>query len=405
MRYSLKLLVIVAVAGMMAVPAVADWTAGVDAYKQGDWATAEKEFAEVTKNSPEHPSGFQMLGYVQMRQGKTSQAVGNLRKAVELGSDDPTVRLQLGQGLAKMDEYGQAFDVLDELSLANVPSSQRTHFALLYATCARRTNRTREATEVLEAQVRADSSNADLHRALGSAYKAVGRDSKAFSEFERAWQLDPSDTTSGRLAVSAAIRVARRSASESTKDNYYRRASTIAEKLAQGDPTLDHLLLVGEAHMGADDYSTALRWFNRAQSEHPDNALAFFYKGQCYSSMRQTSNALRELQKALSLGPSGDLRTKIHNQMGYVYDLREQYDRAMSSYRNAGNSAKVVEMRQKQEKKEQNLKADAELREFKRRVRELEAKINEFEELGQAEEVEMLREQLRELKKVLAERQ
>lgn len=405
MRKLLKLLVVVAVTTLVAAPAVAEWGAGVEAYKKGDWATAEKEFAEVTKSSPEHPSGFQMLGYVQMMQDKTSQAVGNLRKALELGSKDPTVRLQLGQGLAKMDEYAQAFDVLDELSLDRVPSSHRTHFALLYAACARHTNRTRQATNVLEAQVRADSGNADLHRALGSAYKATGRDSKAFSEFERAWKLDPSDTTSGRSAVAAAIRVARRSASESTKDNYYRRAATIAEKLAQANPSLDHLLLVGEAYMGAGQYSTALRWFDRAASDHPDNALVFFYKGQCYSSMKQTSNALRELRRALSLGPSGELRTKIHNQMGYVYDLREEYDRAMSSYRNAGNSSKVAEMRQKKEKQQQNLKADAELREFKRRVRELEAKINEFEELGQADDVEVLREQLRELKKVLAERQ
>ena len=101
------------------------------------------------------------------------------------------------------------------------------------------------------------------------------------------------------------------------------------------------------------------------------------------------------------MGPSGKLRTQIHNQMGYTYDKKKDYAKAAQSYEAAGNSAKKAEMLKKSEMQKDNQAADAERADFERKLRGLELQIQELEAIGEVEEANELRKQLEELKKAL----
>ena len=68
-------------------PVSAEWNKGLEAYKAKDWATAAKEFEEVTKTNPDYAGAYYMLGLSQRAAGNLSPALASLRKAVEL---DPT---------------------------------------------------------------------------------------------------------------------------------------------------------------------------------------------------------------------------------------------------------------------------------------------------------------------------
>jgi tetratricopeptide (TPR) repeat protein len=392
---------VIVLALAVAVPTHAGWEEGVAAYRSRDYSAAAKEFEDVTKTNPDFAGGYYMLGLCQSSLGQLSPAVANLRKAVELEGDNAQYKLALAQALVKTREYQQAYSILKPLNMASLDARLRSNYALLFASAATKTGRPEEAIGVLTTQIRADGSNPRLHQALGVAHNDTGDDPKAFEAFKRAFELNPKDEESGRSAVYAGIAAARRSRSDTQKGRYYTETGRIAERLVSAAPTFEHKLLAGEAWLGAKDYRKALGWFDQAQSMKPQNVLVLYYRAQCRTSLNQLDAAINDLQQALRIGASGKRRTQIYNQMGYVYDRKQDYRKAADAYQEAGNRSKVAEMQGKQEKKNQNIQAQKEQDELRRTIRALELQIRELEEIGEVDDANELRKQLDELKKHL----
>ncbi len=376
------------------VPANAEWNRGLEAYNKKDWATAVKEFEEVTKTNPDYAGAYYMLGVSQRASGQLSPAIANLRKAVKLDGSQASYKIALGQALLQTDRFQDAYEVLKPLNISSLDASHRTSYALLFAQAATKTNRAGEAVSVLTTQARADSGNPRLQQALGSAYSATGDEAKAFAAFKKAFELNPKDVTSGRNAVRAGILVARRSSSTQQKSRYYSQAAQVAEKLATSSPTFDHQLLAGEAWLGAKEYSRALGWFDKARAKQPNNALVYFYSAQCKTSLNQLNPAIADLQQALKNRPTGKLRTQVYNQGGYIYDKKKDYSNAIGWYQEAGNQKMVAEMRVKQDSAAQNLQAQQECKEFKRKIDALQLQVTELEKLGDMDNAKLLKDQL-----------
>ena len=385
------------------VPAHAEWNKGLEAYKNKDWATAVKEFEEVTKTNPDYAGGYYMLGVSQRAAGQLSPALASLRKAVELDGSQPSYKLALAQALLQAKQYQDAYSLLKPLSISSLEAAHRSTYALLFAQAATKTNRPGEAINVLSGQARADAKNPALEQALGAAYAATGDEAKAYEAFKKAFELDPSDTTSGRNAARAAIAVARRSNSNTEKADYYTGAARIAEKLAGSSPTFEHELLAGEAWLGAKQYEKALGWFGKASAKQPKNALPHYYSAQCRTSMGDLNDAIADLQQALKLGPSGKLRAQIYNQGGYVYDKKKDYDKAAQWYGEAGNQKMVAQMQDKKETQAGNIEHDKECREFKKKIDALRLQVQELEKLGDNDNAKLLKDQLPGLEKQYAE--
>ena len=385
------------------VPANAEWNKGLEAYKKKDWATAVKEFEEVTKTNPDYAGAYYMLGVSQRANGQLSPAIASLRKAVELDGSQASYKIALGQALLQVDRFQDAYEVLKPLNISSLDASHRTSYALLFAQAATKTNRAGEAVSVLTTQARADTGDPRLQQALGSAYTATGDEAKAFEAFKKAFELNPKDVTSGRNAVRAGISVARRSTSAQQKARYYGQAAQVAEKLATSSPTFDHQLLAGEAWLGAKEYSRALGWFDKARAQQPNNALVYYYSAQCKTSLNKLNPAISDLQQALKNRPAGKLRTQVYNQGGYIYDKKKDYNNAISWYQEAGNQKMVSEMRVKQDSAAQNLQAQQECREFKRKIDALQLQVEELEKLGDMDNAKLLKDQLPILERQYAE--
>jgi tetratricopeptide (TPR) repeat protein len=388
-------------------PAFAEWNKGLDAYKANDFATAAREFEEVTKTNPDYVGGYYMLGLCQRSQNNLSAALGNLRKAVELDAagekPDPRYGIALSQALNQAKQYNEAYTSLKKFDFASLPASYRTSYALLFANAANETNRSAEAVSVLNAQIRAEASNASLYQALGVAQDALGSDKEAFAAFKRAFELDPKDQASGRYAIRSAIVAARRSSAAADKSRYYTEAAQIAERLAAASPTFEHNLYAGEAWLGAKQYSKALAWFEKAKAQQSRNALVYYYIGQSYTSLEQYSNALSSLQQALSLNTDADLRKKIYNQMGYVHEKNKDFARAKQAYLEAGNTAQANAMDGKAEARAGNLEHEKQCKDFKLKIDALALQAEEFEKLGDMESAKQLRDQLVMLQRQYAE--
>ena len=384
-------------------PAHAEWNKGLEAYKKKDWATAVKEFEEVTKTNPDYAGAYYMLGVSQRALGQVSPAIASLRKAVELDGSQASYKIALGQALLQADRYQDAYEVLKPLNISSLDASHRSSYALLFAQAATKTNRTGEAVSVLTTQARADARNAGLQQALGSAYSAAGDEPNAFEAFKKAFELNPKDVASGRNAVRAGISVARRSSSAQQKSRYYSQSAQVAESLATSSPTFDHQLLAGEAWLGAGEYSRALGWFDKARAKQSNNALVYYYSAQCKTSLNQLNPAITDLQQALKIGASGKLRTQVYNQGGYIYDKKKDYNNAIRWYQEAGNQKMVAQMQDKQGKQAQNVKAREECAAFKKKIDALQLQVQELEKLGDMDNAKLLKEQLPSLQKQYAE--
>ncbi len=387
-----------------ALPAHAEWNKGLEAYKKKDWANAVKEFEEVTKTNPDYAGAYYMLGVSQRALGQLSPAIASLRKSVELDGSQASYKIALGQALLQADQYQNAYELLKPLSMSSMEASHRSSYALLFAQAATKTNRPGEAIGVLTTQARADSRNYRLQQALGSAYTANDDEAKAFEAYKKAFDLNPKDATSARNAVKAAISVARRSSSSSSKSNYYNQAGQVADRLANASPTFEHQLLAGEAWLGAKQYQKAQSWFDKARAQQSSNALVYYYLAQCKTQLNQLNPALADLQQALKIGASGKLRTQIYNQGAFIYDKKKDYNNAISWYQEAGNQSMVRQMEDKKGKAAQNVTAERECAEFKKTIAALRLQVDELQKIGDNDSAQQLLEQLPALEKDYSDR-
>ena len=387
-----------------ALPAHAEWNKGLEAYKKKDWANAVKEFEEVTKTNPDYAGAYYMLGVSQRALGQLSPAIASLRKSVELDGSQASYKIALGQALLQADQYQNAYELLKPLSMSSMDASHRSSYALLFAQAATKTNRPGEAIGVLTTQARADSRNYRLQQALGSAYTASGDEAKAFEAYKSAYDLNAKDATSARNAVKAAISVARRSSSNSSKSNYYNQAGQIADRLANASPTFEHQLLAGEAWLGAKQYQKAQASFDKARSQQSNNALVYYYIAQCKTQINQLNPALADLQQALKIGASGKLRNQIYNQGAFIYDKKKDYNNAISWYQEAGNQSMVRQMEDKKSKAAQNQAADKECADFKKTIAALRLQVDELQKIGDNDSAQQLLDQLPALEKDYSER-
>ena len=387
-----------------ALPAHAEWNKGLEAYKKKDWANAVKEFEEVTKTNPDYAGAYYMLGVSQRALGQLSPAIASLRKSVELDGSQASYKIALGQALLQADQYQNAYELLKPLSMSSMDASHRSSYALLFAQAATKTNRPGEAIGVLTTQARADSRNYRLQQALGSAYTASGDEAKAFEAYKSAYDLNAKDATSARNAVKAAISVARRSSSNSSKSNYYNQAGQIADRLANASPTFEHQLLAGEAWLGAKQYQKAQASFEKARSQQSNNALVYYYLAQCKTQINQLNPALADLQQALKIGASGKLRNQIYNQGAFIYDKKKDYNNAINWYQEAGNQSMVRQMEDKKGKAAQNQAADKECADFKKTIAALRLQVDELQKIGDNDSAQQLLDQLPALEKDYSER-
>jgi len=378
----------------LASPAYAEWNKGLEAYKNKDWATAVTEFEEVTKTNPDYAGAYYMLGVSQRALGQVSPAIASLRKAVELDGSQASYKIALAQALLQADQFQKAYEVLKPINISSIDASLRSSYALLFAQAATKTNRPGEAVNVLTTQVRADTKNSRLQKALGVAYNDLNDDAKAFTAFKAAFELNPRDTDSGKQAVAKGILTARRTSSTQQKNSLYVQSAQIAERLVAASSTFEHNLLAGEAWLGAKEYPKAQSWFDKARAKQPNNALVYFYSAQCKTSMNQLNPAIADLQQAIKIGVSGKLRTQVYNQGGFIYDKMKNYDNAIQWYQEAGNSKMVAELTSKKDAAAQNRQAQQECSEFKRRIDALRLQVDELEKLGDIDNAKLLQEQL-----------
>jgi tetratricopeptide (TPR) repeat protein len=381
MSSSHKVIVVVvaAVSVFAAGPVTADWNEGLKLYSQGRFAEAAEQFQATVNSNPNWPGGYLMLGRCQLATNLHEEALANLRRAAELGPDDPANAAALARALMAVKHFTEARELLEGLDLETLSPDWRAEVARMRARCLLAEDRPADAVAVLEACLSSDPDRAALHQAIARAHLAMGDREAALDHFDRAFALDPNDVVSGRAAASNAMTLGLATPDDELAAVYFARALEVAAALAASAPGYENALLAGEAGLRANQLEVAAGWFATAVKQRPQDPLAAFYLGRTLAALDHNDEAITHLREALGAAPDPELAARIHDQLGQLLACRLELPEAARHYRAAGDIAHAGQIDELAVGFEEAL---ARLKSLRRDSAELAGMEAELEELG-----------------------
>jgi tetratricopeptide (TPR) repeat protein len=209
------------------------------------------------------------------------------------------------------------------------------------------------------ALVRLKPGDADAQFLYGTAALRDGRTDTALKALDAAARLAPRDADKKRTYAQALVAKGQESSSKEAKRDAYTEAARVAGELVALDASYDNRILKVSAELGAGLYGQAIETGRAAVGQKNDDWLAYFYLGQGYSSADQYGRAVAALDKAKELARDpADLR-RIWNQLGYVFEMQQDFRTAGSAYRRAANRQAEIRVAEKQEAALHNQQVDA----------------------------------------------
>lgn len=362
--------VVVLLTVFLGSPLFANWDEGVAAFQAGRFQDAATKFHSVVDESPEFPAGYYMLGLSLLRQKQVDGALQHLAKAVELGPDDPRYRLTYAQAQIQGRKWDGALATLASLEPSKVPAANRKAYAQLVAQAATRSKNHDVALKALEKTISLDRSSKTLWLAVAHVAQKANRSQKSFSALTTAYDLDRKDDDLGRRAVHTAFAQAQKQNGDARQD-WYGKGFDMARKWAERSRSSEAYLLAGQAQMGLKDYATAGTWFAKAAGADAGSPQAHYEQARCALALKEADAALTHLGAARERSPDADLTRQIYLAEGFAYRIREEFTKAADVFRKAGDEAKVAEMVELQERKDNNKLFEQEKRECKLKVAEI----------------------------------
>ncbi len=384
---------------LAASPATAAWDDGVAAFHAGRFAAAAAEFRAVVDASPEAPEGHYMLGLSLLRQKQPSSALEPLGRAVELRPGEAAYRLALAQAQLVAGASDDAVATLAAQDPAAVAAELRPTYGQLLARAATAGEPSEAAAAALERATAADPGSKPLWLARAHVARRLDRPAEAFAALAAAFELDSEDHELGRRAVRTAFAVAQDLDGDERRGRYLEGAK-IAERLAAASPVPEHLLLAGEARLGAGDCAAARRWFEEAAAVDAADPLPHYYAGRCDLALGEPAAALGRFDAALWRAPGDELGGRIQAARGSALRHLERFGEAAAAYRRAGDEARAAEMDRLAEIHRDNQKWAAEKRRCEEKRRAIE---RELEEQDFLEGTEAWRRLLRDAERRLAD--
>jgi tetratricopeptide (TPR) repeat protein len=139
-------------------------------------------------------------------EGRLEEALAEFRAAADEAPDDPTVLVNLGSTLTKLERYGEAVEAY-RAALAAAPDTVMAHFNL--GTLAARFGHDDRAIEHYEAALAIDPSHASSHFNMANALRRLARHDDALPHYRAVLAADPGNRAARHGEVFALLRLER----------------------------------------------------------------------------------------------------------------------------------------------------------------------------------------------------
>ncbi len=272
-----------------------DYQKGVSYYKQGQYEKAIAEFEPIVKDQPSYEFGHRILGFCYLKTKRYDKAVASLREALRLQGDNFETYRALALAYFNQGAFQQVIPTLDKAeSLAKSPKDKYDVYSARGAAAFNTGNFSRAASD-LERAVAIQRGNPDDVAQLGISYYRLRQYEKAGQYLQQALALDPGQTGARRYLE---------------RLGYQQGVDLIEQK----------------------KYAEAAKALRDFTAQNPEDAEGWFNLGLAYLFADNLNAAEESLLRCLKLAPDNG---EGHNRLGYVYEKKKQYQKALASYQKA----------------------------------------------------------------------
>lgn len=348
------------------------WNEGVQLFKEKKYREAIPHFQQVVEAIPEGSSGHYMLGLCYLYLGELDKASESLKKAAQLKPEDGDAAHKYLTVLMKQKKYDVAHNFAKNYREEYIPKELRGDFYKMAGLASLKSGDFEKAMNFLQkAEALMDGDEVPYY--LGLAALQSQNYDLAVSSFQKAYSRNPKNSDALFYKSKALIEQGRIATSPEEKIRYYNMALQEGQKLIKEKESFENYMLLGEAALGAQKYEEAIGFFEKAKGLNKNDGFLYLYIGQAKSSLDKYDEAINYLNQAANLLPE-DKKRVAYNQIGFVYDKKKDYQKAIEFYKKAGNDKKVKEVEDKIKMEEQNRKADEALKEYEKKKAEQEKK-------------------------------
>jgi tetratricopeptide (TPR) repeat protein len=301
--------------------------AGVDAEKRQDFQTAISEFRKVTELEPAAAIGFVRLGNAYMESHQYSEAIPQLKKALEQSPDLPIAHQLFGYALLSGGYAAEAIPHLDRvhelgaLGIAQMQTGQASEAVSNLRAALEKTPNDPDllyylgqASEVLSQQsldalIAADPNSARAHQVRAHNYFVLHQFSEAEKEYQQALTLRP-DVPGLHLELGQVY--AASSQWSKAAENFLAEA-----KLQPGNAEAAYRL--GDAWMQQGKLQESLKELKRADILRPDISDTLYSLGRAAALTGDSTTAERTLTRVVALEKDSPLAAQAHYSLASLY--------------------------------------------------------------------------------------
>ncbi len=254
-------------------------------------------FQKLLALQPDDPHSRYNLAVVQLAAHKTKDAIETLQPLLSATSPDPDV---LDLASSAYEESGDTPKAVELLRQAIVLDPKKTRYYVDFATLSFNHQSFQVGVDMIDVGLKANPTAAQLFVARGVLLIQLSQYEKAEADFEKANELDPSQT-SGAVAEGLA---------QIQQSNLYQALTTVRSQLKDhsNDAFLHYLeaqiLFQQGADPGSEQFKNAIAAASRSIQLKPDFVLARDLLGNLYLKSGEIDKSIAQSRRALEQSPS-----------------------------------------------------------------------------------------------------
>ena len=291
--------------------------------KQNDyWKDPETFFKRTLEFAPDSGNSYNNLGLIYADEGKLTEALSNLNKAIELAPNDPNndkaynnrgnIYNNNGNYTKAISDFSKAIELNPTLAQAYSNRGSAYNKEGNYAQSILDLNKALEL----------NSNSPESYNNLGNTYSSKSNYTDAILNYNKALELKPNYFEA-----------------YNNRGNVYNNKGEYAKAILDFNKAIelksDYPLAYnnrGSAYNSNGNYAQALLDYNKAIELDPNLAQTYFSRGMFYCKKESYDLGLLDLNKAIELNPN---YSEAYNNRGNIYDIKGNDTKAILDYSNA----------------------------------------------------------------------
>lgn len=272
---------------------------GEAAFKDGEYAEAEKAFAEARRLQPDNARAVVAGATCLLKTHQVKAAHDLLTSYLSAHPGDAAARLTLARTYLREADFDAA-----AVELRKVRETDPQNLLALYnlGFIAYRNGRYDEAERTLKDALHVRPEHPEAHYTLGLTYLAQARSADAVTEFQETVRLDPNHVGAHFNLARAAALSGRTALAASERQTFASLSGKSKSETERAEQVKSQSLKAVQALM-AEDFEAALKEYQALLLRYPDHAPLFNDIGRVQLRLGRRDEALVSLKKAAELDP------------------------------------------------------------------------------------------------------